>query len=216
MRTRNIPRIPFELATAEELTGWKDASEEGTLISGIRISGEDVTGSEFYKLDITASRFERSRLLNCSFEKASFVDVIFENCDFSNSHFSMAYFHRCEFHDCKCLGTDFHEAVLKHVKITGSTLKYANLNGALLEYVEMEQCDLTETSLSEIKHKNWSAAGCQFVRTNFFHTKLRNFDFTKSDLEDIIISDTLEEIRGAKITAVQALEAARLLDMRVE
>jgi uncharacterized protein YjbI with pentapeptide repeats len=174
-----------------------------------------VTGEDFYKLDMNASRFERSRFLNCDFEKASFVDVVFENCDFSNSRFAMAYFHRCEFHNCKCLGTNFHEAVMKHVRISGSTLKYASLNGVKLECVEMEHCDLTESSVSEIKHKSWSASECQFVRTNFFHTKLKNFDFTSSELEGIIISDTLEEIRGAKITAIQALEVARFLDLWV-
>lgn len=79
----------------------------------------------------------------------------------------------------------------------------------------MKNCDLTESSLSEITYKRWGASGCQFIGTNFFHTKLKDFDFSSSQMENIIISDTFEEIRGAKISPVQALEAARILGMRV-
>ncbi len=81
--------------------------------------------------------------------------------------------------------------------------------------VEMAHCDMIENSVSETAHKNWNASECLFIGTNFFHTKLKGFDFTSCELENIIISDTLEEIRGVKITAIQALEAARLLGMKV-
>lgn len=210
------PKIHTTLTVVDDFIRWKATLDEEPLISGITVLEEELEEQDLYKLDVMGSKFERSRFLNCNFENSSFVDTIFENCDFSNSRFSKAYFQRCEFHNCKWLGTDLHEATLKHVRIIKSTLKYANLNGVYLECVKMEQCDLTESFMSEIKYKSWSASECQFMRTNFFHTKLRDFDFTTSFLEDIMISDTLEEIKGAKITAVQALEAARLLELQVE
>lgn len=216
MKTKVIlPRMPSQLETVEDLQVIKTSLEDEARIIEIMVHEEDVTGEDYYGLDAEASFFGRSKFIDCNFEKASFVDVVFENCDFSNSRFVKAYFNRCEFRNCKCLGTVFNEAVIKHVKIMDSTLKYASLNDAKLEYVEMNRCDLTESSISETIHKNWSAGGCLFIGTNFFHTKLKNFDFTSCELENIIISDTLEEIRGAKITAVQALEAARLLGMKV-
>lgn len=216
MKTKVIsPRIPGKLMMVEDLQMIKNSLEDDARIREVSIHEEDVTGQNYHRLDVEASLFERSKFLNCDFEKASFVDVVFLNCDFSNSHFVKAYFNRCEFRNCKCLGTVFNEAVIKHVKFIDSTLKYASMNDAKFEYVEMSHCDLTEGSVSETIHKNWIASKCMFIGTNFFHTKLKNFDFTSCELENITISDTLEEIRGAKITAIQALEAARLLGMKV-
>lgn len=209
------PRVPSQLVPVEDLQALKDSPED-VRITRVMLREECVTGQDYYGVDVEKSRFEKSKFIDCDFEKASFVDVIFENCDFSNSHFAKAYFSRCEFRNCKCLGTVFNEAVMKHVKIAGSTLKYASLNDAKLESVEMNDCDMSESSISETIHKNWTASKCLFVGTNFFHTKLKNFDFTSCELANIIISDTLEEIRGIKITAIQALEAARLLEMKVE
>lgn len=210
-----MPRIPSQLIMVEDLQALKNASEDDIQIAGVTIHEENEAGQDHYKLDVGTSVFERSKFIDCDFEKASFVDVVFDNCDFSNSRFVKAYFNRCEFRNCKCLGTVFNEAVIKHTKIIDSVLKYASLNDAKFEYVEMDHCDMTESSISETVYKSWNARGCLFIGTNFFHTKLKNFDFTNCELEDIIISDTLEEIRGAKITAVQALEAARLLGMKV-
>ena len=216
MKTKVIsPRIPFQLMTVEDLQAMKCSLEDDARIIGAMIHEDNETGQDYYKLDAEASLFERCRFIDCEFEKASFIDVIFDNCDFSNSHFVKVYFNRCEFKNCKCLGTIFSEAVMKHVKIMDSTLKYASLNNAKFEYVEMNHCDMTESSISETIHKNWNASKCLFIGTNFFRTKLKDFDFTSCELENLIISDTLEEIRGAKITAIQSLEMARLLGMKV-
>lgn len=96
-----------------------------------------------------------------------------------------------------------------------SDVIFDNCDFSNTRFVEMSHCDMTESSISDTVHKNWNASECLFMGTNFFRTKLKNFDFTSCELENIIISDTLEEIRGAKITATQALEAARLLGMKV-
>lgn len=216
MKTKVIsPRIPSQLLMVEDLQAIINASEDDAQIVEAAIHEVNEAGQNHYKLDVGASIFERSKFIDCDFEKASFVDVIFHNCDFSNSHFVKAYFNRCEFRNCKCLGTVFNEAVMKHTKMIDSMLKYASLNDAKFEHVEMAHCDMTESSVSETAHKNWNANECLFIGTNFFHTKLKGFDFTSCELENIIISDTLEEIRGVKITAIQALEAARLLGMKV-
>lgn len=216
MNTKVIsPKIPSQFVKVEDLQVIKNSLKDDVRLSEITVHEEDVAGEDYYGLDIEASLFERSKFIGCDFEKASFVDVVFHHCDFSNSRFANAYFHRCEFRNCKCLGTVFNDAVLKHVRMIDSTLKYACLNHAKFEYLETDHCDMTESSISETVHKNWNATGCLFIGTNFFRTKLKNFDFTACELEKIVISDTLEEIRGVKITAVQALEAARLLGMKV-
>lgn len=211
----NTPRIPAELILIDSLVKWKRDSNEDDFLTGFNNVEDEAEEADFYKIEFSSGKFVRARFNHCNFEKTSFVDVIFENCDFSNSSFSEAYFCRCEFHNCKCLGIDFHETTLKHVSFSDCVFRYANLNGSLFEYVYMLQCDFTETAMSEVKHKRWSAKTCQFVETNFFRTKLRGFDFSENEMADLVVSDTMEELKGCRITPVQALEAAKLLGMDV-
>ncbi|MDD3362029.1 MAG: pentapeptide repeat-containing protein [Hespellia sp.] len=216
MKTRiNIPRVPTEPVTIEDIKQWQENAEEDAMLTGFLVAGEEVSEESFYKLDASAGRLERCRFLDCDFEKSSFVDVIFENCDFSNSRFGSAYFGRCEFHHCKCLGTDFHEAVFKHVRLVECQMRYANLSGTLFENVHMQQCDFTEAALRVVKYKRWDAEGSKFYGTNFFQTILAGFDFSENEMGNIIVSDDMKELRGCKISPVQAMEVAKLLEIDV-
>ncbi|MDD3404627.1 MAG: pentapeptide repeat-containing protein [Hespellia sp.] len=216
MKTKiNPPRVLAELETMEDLNQLRQSIEEEELLTGFLVAGAELSEENFYKLDASAGKFERSRFLDCDFEKASFVDVIFENCDFSNSRFGGGYFARCEFRNCKCLGTDFHEAVFKHVSMADSQMRYANLSGTLFENVNMQQCDFTEAALRALKYKKWNAQGCKFYGTNFFQTILAGFDFSENEMGNIIVSDTMKELHGCKISPVQALEIVRLLEIDV-
>ena len=216
MKTKiNIPRSPTELKEIESLMSWKKEHDEDDFISDFCIMDEEALEAVLYKTEFSSGKFKRCRFTNSNFNKTSFVDVVFENCDFSNSSFSEAYFCRCEFRNCKCLGADFCQVRLKHVSFADCVFRYANLNGAFFEFVHMMQCDFTETAMSEIAHKKWSAKDCQFVETNFFRTMLRGFDLSENEMADLVVSDTMEEMKGCKISPVQALEAAKLLGMEV-
>lgn len=92
---------------------------------------------------------------------------------------------------------------------------YSNFSGALMESVQMSQCDLTEAIFSDVKYKKWKAEKCLFVGCNFFKTKLRGFDFSKNEMVDLIVSETMEELKGCRISPVQALEIVKLLEIEV-
>lgn len=198
-----------------DLKSWLTHHEEDDLLTQFYIVGDELIEEDCYRLDAASGKLERCRIEGCNFEKASFVDVVFDHCDFTNSNFSEAYFSRCQFLDCRCMGMDLHEAMLKHVMMSECQFTYANLSGVLLEKVAMKTCDLTDAACVEAKVKGWEARGCKFVKTNFFHTSLRGFDFSENELSDIIVSDSMEELRGCKISALQSLEAAHLLGMKV-
>ena len=69
--------------------------------------------------------------------------------------------------------------------------------------MHFEECSLSGFSL----------AGAGFARVSFFQTPLKEIDFTASDITGITVS--LHELRGAVISAVQAVELARLLGVIV-
>ncbi|MDD3279446.1 MAG: pentapeptide repeat-containing protein [Lachnospiraceae bacterium] len=211
----NKPILEEEYLQPINLLRWRKTSEEEDILKEFLVQNEELSEEDFYKTDAANGKFVRCRFLHCNFEKASFVDVIFDHCDLSNSSFSEAYFSRCEFRSCKCMGTDLHETILKHVLITECQFSYANMSGVFLEKAQMQQSDFTEAAFVESRYKSWTAIGCKFIRTNFFHTMLRGFDFSENEMSDILVSDSMEEVQGCKISAVQALEAARLLKMKV-
>lgn len=210
------PQILQEQINIENMQEYINRLEEDGEVQNIYLVNDEAKKSDFYRKEFSGSVIEKSQFLNCNFEKSSFVDMIFEQCDFSNSNFSECYWNRCEFRRCKCMGSDFHDSVLKHTKIVDCNMQYVNFNGTYLEQVLMSESDLTYAFLSEIKYKKWEATETRFIGTNFFHTNLRNFDFSNCELAELIVSDAMTEIRGIQITPVQALEIVKLLEIKVK
>lgn len=211
-----LPQIWQEQIHIENMQEYVSSLAEEEEIRNIHLENEEAEMKDFYKIDLSGSIIEKSQFLNCNFEKAGFVDIKFSQCDFSNSNFSDSYWNRCEFHHCKYLGSDFHNAVMKNVKIVDCNMQYANFNAAYFEQLLMSGSDLTDAFLSELKYKKWEAIETKFIGTNFFHTNLRKFDFSQCELAEPIVSDTMHELRGIQITPVQALEIVKLLEIEVK
>lgn len=209
------PQILQEQINIENMQEYINGLEEDEEVKNIHLVNNEAEMEDYYRKEFSGSMIEKSQFLNCNFEKSSFVDMIFDQCDFSNSNFSGCYWNRCEFRRCKYMGSDFHMASMKHMKIIDCNMQYVNFNGAYLEQVLMDESDLTDAFLSEVKYKKWEAIETKFIGTNFFHTTLRKFDFSQCELAEPIVSDTMNELRGIKITPVQALEIAKLLEIEV-
>lgn len=218
MNKSNIhkPNIQASLAEVTDLLEYWESLERDYPVVNIHAANLEASNSDFNRLELSGSRIERGQFLDSDFDHASFVDMVFDHCDFSNSKFEEVYFQRCEFVNCRFLGCQMTDCVLRNCFFKESTFEYANLNGAYFESVEMETCNMAEAFLGSVRYKSWKAVGTRFVHTNFFKTRLKGFDFSKCELSDIIISDTMEEIKGAKISAVQALEIARLAGVIVQ
>ena len=79
----------------------------------------------------------------------------------------------------------------------------------------VEECDCMRSVLSDCRIKNILWKNCRLEGANFFKTWLRGMDFTTCQLEGITVSDTFEELRGARVTNLQALELSRLLGIEI-
>lgn len=211
----NSPRMKNQQEHYQSLDAALAAGREDGEIEGIHLESCEAAGRDYMKTGFTGCLLENVKFPQCDFEKSSFVDVIFRKCDFSNSVFKDCYFRRCEFLSCKGVGADLRSAVMKHVRLNDTNFQYANLNGIYLEQVLFEGTDLTEASMSEMKYKNWTASDTKFVGTNFFHTRLKDFDFSQCEIADLIVSEELEELKGIRVNPVQALEIVKLLKITV-
>jgi len=182
-------------------------------IVGVLLSERDFTGLDFERIEISSSVFFKCKMVECDFSNGSFVDVRFENCDFSNSRFIKSYFVRCEFYNCKGVGSNFRDSTWKHVLIDNSVLHYTNFDSSYFETVSMHECNFRDTSFSSIKHKRWEIKENHFDHVSFFRTNLKGMDFSENELLDMIVSNELTEIKGAKFAPIQVLEIAKLLDI---
>ncbi len=184
---------------------------EELLIKGCFLIDEDISGIRFHNV-----MFENVRFNECNFYKCSFIDVVFVNCDLSNCNLKEGYFNRCEFINDKALGAKFGLSIFKDVSIKESNFEYADLNGASINVAELIESNLKNASLSECKLKNLVTDKTEFVQTNFFKTPLKGIDFTNSTITGMIVSDTGQELRGAKVDFYQAAELAKLFGVIIK
>lgn len=56
----------------------------------------------------------------------------------------------------------------------------------------------------------------RFTGTSFFRTKLTGLDLTSCRLKGVVVSDTMGEVFGAKLSLYQAAALARRLDIIIE
>lgn len=207
------PKILQQLHSYKSVQAVPEAEEK--VIRDVSIEGEEASGQELQRMEFYGCVLKESKYIHCDFSKSSFIDVVFYKCDLSNTDFKECYFMRCEFISCKGVGVDMQSSVMKHTKASDMNLRYANLNNIYLEHVIFDKTDMMEASMSEAKHKSWKASDTKFVGTNFFHTKLRGFDFTENELAGLLVSEDLSELKGIKISPVQALEIVKLLGINV-
>lgn len=189
--------------------------EEEMPLEGEVFINEAVAQLQAPKAEFCRLRFEKCRFEGCHFQKASFLNVEFVNCDFSNCVMEDTYWKMVSFLDCKGQGANFTNGVFRNVKVAGCKLDYANFTRGLWDNLEIRQTTFVSASLSEMKLKKIFLEGDRFEKTDFFRTPLKGVDFSRCDLEQIILSDDLHEIRGAKLSPEQAVDIARLLGVTV-
>lgn len=210
------PALPARLEAAErgeELVLMARAREEpltGWQFSGLCLAGEALREMRFERCLFTGCRFTGAELAG-----TSFVDVQFKNCDLSAVRAPGIYLCRCRLEGVKALAAQLPDCRLAHVRLQNCIFAGANLTGASLEKVLLADCDFTGASLSECRHKGLALQTSRFVKTSFFKTPLAGLDFTSSQLEGAVVSDTGAELRGAVVNTAQAADLARVLGVVV-
>lgn len=74
---------------------------------------------------------------------------------------------------------------------------------------------MREAVLSDVKFRRARFRGTDLTAAEFFKSPLKGIDLSDCIIDGISLSDTLYELRGAKVTAAQAVELAKLLGLTV-
>ncbi len=186
---------------------------------------EDVTGVHFVGLFLDEESFgamtfkecvlASCRMMECKLEGGSWIKNEWIACDLSGSRMSEGYFHRNRFRDCKMMGTDLCQGNFQEMILEECNLGYSNWDQGRFKNLLYRACDCERTFFSDGRMKNVYWEECRLAGVNFFRTPLRGMDFTKCELGPVTVSDTFAELRGAKVTAMQALSLSRLLGIEI-
>lgn len=211
------PVILQDLAAVSDFyTYAQDKILQDDRIEDIIVCENIITGEDFYRIELSSAIFQKCMFTNCNFLKGSFVDVKFAACDFSNCNFEETYFDRCRFEECKCMGINLSESVIKNTLFKESGLQYAVFDKSKITDSGFCNVDFTEGSFSEVNLKGFTAKDCNFIKSNFFKTSLKNIDFSSSELILPILSSPPEELRGSIISPNQALDLIELWGIKVK
>ena len=140
---------------------------------------------------------------------------MFERCAFEACRFAEAYFRRARFVDCKADGANFAGARLHETALTDSSFRYANFTDGAWQRVDVRGCMLREAALLSLRLSRSVFQECDLTGADLFRTALCGLDLSTCTLDGIVLSADCAELRGASIGALQAVELARLLGVKI-
>ena len=106
--------------------------------------------------------------------------------------------------------------MLSRVEVRDSTFAYASVAKGKLEDVSVRSTDFSGADLAELRQRRVELDDVRFAGTSFFRASLDGVDLSSCRLADIVLSDTMEELRGCSMDLFQAAGIARRLGVNVK
>ena len=215
MKEPAAPVLPARLETAvplEEAVGYAVTKQEP--VDGFSFAGGALEGAQLDKLECFGCRFTGCRFTGAFAERLYLRDCVLERCDLSALHALEATLVRCVLRDCKLTGANFSGGVLRDAVLEACRMEGASLAEAHLEDARFEDCALRGAALGGfVPRSRFSFLRCDLREADFSHTSLAGQDLTTCELDGARFAGG--ELRGARVTPLQACELARLLGVVV-
>ena len=80
---------------------------------------------------------------------------------------------------------------------------------------EVRASSFKEAVLSGVKFRRALFHETDLSAADFFKSSLKGIDLSDCSIDAIAVSDTLAELRGAKVNAAQAVELAKLIGLSI-
>lgn len=166
---------------------------------------------------VQSCRFSGCAFPACVLRGSHFTDVTFRNCDLSNADLSGCSFQRVEFLDCKLVGANLSEATLQHVAFERCKAEFANFALARLRYVGFSRGIMRGVVFDECRFEKVVFSHCDLTQGEFRRTRLSGLSLADSDIRGIRVGEVESfELKGLKISALQAVDLARMLGVEIE
>lgn len=105
---------------------------------------------------------------------------------------------------------------MQHVSFTDGYFTGAGFDASRMSYIMGNHTDFTEAGFSQCKFTNTDWMNVCFQKVEFFKTSLKDMNFSSCNIEGIIISDNMSELKGMKVNLFQAVDLAKRLGIEIE
>lgn len=210
------PDLPHNLENAVSLhEALSLCAAYDMALEGYAFHREDMSGAQLARLEARGCTFDACRFTGASLQGAAFRNAAFLNCDFAGARATEAGFAQCTFTGCKLTGASFAAGAWNDVKAVSCIADDAVWAESLLRNVSFAQSMLRRAIFSDLRPRSvFAFAQCDVRAAEFCHTPLKGQDFTTCDIDGIVVTDGV--LQGARVTALQACELARLLGVEIE
>lgn len=151
---------------------------------------------------------------NCEFRNCDLIDVKFEKCNLSNVSFSGGTIHRTEFVNCKLVGARFDDTGIKDVLFENILGKYINFSYSKIKGMNVVDSNLHGATFQAVRKEKLAFKDTDLRESFFNKTPLAKMDLSTCDITNIDVE--IDYIRGAEVTAIQALDLTRLMGLVIK
>ena len=191
-----------------------DAVVAGEPIVEARLVGADFSGRKLAGFVAKNAVLEGVSFSGCEMPSPRFQDVRLVKCDLSNAVLRGFEARRVEFIDCRLIGMAATECRWQDVLVQNCDGRYVRLNDGRVSAGEFRASDFSEADFRGTDLDGASFAQVLLSRADLSHSRLRNADLRGAGIEGILVGS--EDVRGAIVTAAQAMGLARLLGLVIK
>lgn len=213
---KNIKRVlkaslPASLndVIAEELA----FDDEFTLVCG-HIKGGYIEEKRAKLVYFKECLFENVTFSDVNLEGLEIINCVFKSCDFSGVRSVNSNIHKSEFQDCKMSGSIFSESMFSNVTFNNIIGNYFTARFSEFKNCFFDTCNLVSGDLQDSKFNKVYIEDSDLTSAILLGVKLEGVDLRSNNVEQVSLR--IEDIKGAKITTMQVLEFAKLLNVVIE
>ncbi|MBM6775176.1 pentapeptide repeat-containing protein [Olsenella profusa] len=190
--------------------GTPDARVENTAFAGLELTDASADGTGFENVAFRGCTFDHVDLSGCTF-----TDVVFSGCRFVGCDMGRSWLNRCDFRGCSAPGLTFLKGRLTGVSVTDSQMGYCDLSEATVDRLVARKSSLAEANVFGTRLRHVTLERCDLTRATFFRASLAGIDLSTCEIAGIRVSSDFHELRGATVSAEQAVQLVGLLGVRV-
>lgn len=190
-------------------------AESPQQITDLTYTEQEFHGSDFSGWQFHSVIFHRCNFSHCDISYARFVNCQFRSCNFDRCHFLQSEILYSQFSNCTGHSSNFSLSHLKFTSWFSCILEYTVFAKTQWENSSVQDCRLPETYMPYASLSKTSFRRTDWSKSNFTGTALNGIDLSSCQVKGLHLSDSLEELRGAKISREQSAEFIRLLGVKI-
>ena len=183
-------------------------------LEGFRFVDGSATGAAGAALSFAGCAFQRCSFVDWDPAHVHFTDCLLEHCDLSGLKLDRASFHRVRFQSCRLTGLEWQRSSLTDVTLDGCGADYLILSQCQVSRVRWKDCRMQESLWQEVRARQLSFEHCDLCSAQVREMPMDGLDMTSCTLSGMQIDP--RDLRGMRVTALQALEFCAMLGLLVE